>query len=169
MKTTNQQPATVRTSTRWKQPLISTGCVLFASLLMSVNIKSFVRAGNLIPGGFTGLSLLLQRTAETFFGISLPYSVINIALNAIPAIIGFRMIGKKFTSYTVLMIVLNSFLVDLIPVTPITYDPLLVSVFGGILNGTAISIALFGKASSGGTDFIAIYFSEKNGRDIQIA
>ena len=116
---------------------------------------------NLIPGGFTGLSLLLQRTAETFFGISLPYSVINIALNAIPAIIGFRMIGKKFTSYTVLMIVLNSFLVDLIPVTPITYDPLLVSVFGGILNGTAISIALFGKASSGGTDFIAVYLSSR--------
>lgn len=145
MKTTNQQPATVRTSPRWKQPLISTGCVLFASLLMSVNIKSFVRAGNLIPGGFTGLSLLLQRTAETFFGISLPYSVI----------------GKKFTSYTVLMIVLNSFLVDLIPVTPITYDPLLVSVFGGILNGTAISIALFGKASSGGTDFIAVYLSTR--------
>lgn len=103
----------------------------------------------------------LQRTAETFFGISLPYSVINIALNAIPAIIGFRMIGKKFTSYTVLMIVLNSFLVDLIPVTPITYDPLLVSVFGGILNGTAISIALFGKASSGGTDFIAVYLSSR--------
>ena len=71
------------------------------------------------------------------------------------------MIGKKFTSYTVLMIVLNSFLVDLIPVTPITYDPLLVSVFGGILNGTAISIALFGKASSGGTDFIAVYLSSR--------
>lgn len=68
---------------------------------------------------------------------------------------------EKFTSYTVLMIVLNSFLVDLIPVTPITYDPLLVSVFGGILNGTAISIALFGKASSGGTDFIAVYLSSR--------
>ena len=170
MKTTNQQPTTVGTSPKWKQPMISTGCVLLASLLMSVNIKSFVRAGNLIPGGFTGLSLLLQRTAETFFGISLPYSVINIALNAIPAIIGFRMIGKKFTSYTVLMIVLNSFLVDLIPVTPITYDPLLVSVFGGILNGTAISIALFGKASSGGTDVIAMLLKKyTNMKDIGIA
>ena len=40
-------------------------------------------------------------------------------------------------------------------------DPLLVSVFGGILNGTAISIALFGKASSGGTDFIAVYLSSR--------
>ena len=136
-------------------------CVLIASLIMSVNIKSFVRAGNLIPGGFTGLSLLLQRAANDFMGISLPYSFINIALNAVPAFIGFKMIGKKFTSYSVMMIILNSFLVDLIPVTPITYDPLLVSVFGGILNGLAIVIALYGKASSGGTDFIAVYLSNK--------
>ena len=115
----------------------------------------------MIPGGFTGLSLLIQRSCSVFFQLELPYSLINISLNAIPAFIGFKIIGKKFTSYSVLMIVLNSFLVDLIPVTPITYDPLLVSVFGGILNGIAIVIALYGKASSGGTDFIAVYLSNK--------
>ncbi|MEG0365963.1 MAG: YitT family protein, partial [Coprobacillus sp.] len=136
-------------------------CVCVASLIMSVNIKSFVRAGNLLPGGFTGLSLLIQRASYDFLSISIPYSVINISLNIIPAIIGFKVIGKKFTSYSILMILLNSFLVDLVPVTPITYDPLLVSVFGGILNGIAIVIALYGKASSGGTDFIAIYLSNK--------
>lgn len=146
---------------KWQKHVTSLVCVLIASLIMSVNIKSFVRAGNLIPGGFTGLSLLLQRAANDFMGISLPYSFINIALNAVPAFIGFKMIGKKFTSYSVMMIILNSFLVDLIPVTPITYDPLLVSVFGGILNGLAIVIALYGKASSGGTDFIAVYLSNK--------
>lgn len=145
----------------WQKHTISIICVLIASLIMSINIKSFVRAGNLIPGGFTGLSLLLQRVSIEFLGTSLPYSLINITLNAIPAFIGFKMIGKKFTSYSVLMIILNSFLVDLIPVTPITYDPLLVSVFGGILNGVAIVIALYGKASSGGTDFIAVYLSNK--------
>ena len=145
----------------WKKNLTSIVCVCVASLIMSINIKSFVRAGNLIPGGFTGLSLLLQRVGLEFFQIMIPYSVINIILNAIPAFIGFKVIGKKFTSYSILMIVLNSLLVDLIPVTPITYDPLLVSVFGGILNGLAIVIALYGKASSGGTDFIAIYLSNK--------
>lgn len=145
----------------WQKHMISFICVFIASLIMSINIKSFVRAGNLIPGGFTGLSLLTQRAASEFMGISLPYFVINITLNALPAFIGFKIIGKKFTSYSVLMIVFNSFLVDLIPVTPITYDPLLVSVFGGILNGVAIVIALYGKASSGGTDFIAVYLSNK--------
>lgn len=145
----------------WKKHLTAFTCVVIASFIMSINIKSFVRAGNLIPGGFTGLSLLLQRASFEFLNIDIPYSVINIGLNALPAFIGFKMIGKKFTSYSVLMIVLNSFLVDLIPVTPITYDPLLVSVFGGILNGIAVVIALHGKASSGGTDFIAIYLSNK--------
>lgn len=145
----------------WKKHMTSLICVCIASLIMSVNIKSFVRAGNLIPGGFTGLSLLLQRVGLEFLNIDLPYSVINIILNAVPAFIGFKVIGKKFTSYSVMMIVLNSILVDLVPVTPITYDPLLVSVFGGILNGIAIVIALYGKASSGGTDFIAIYLSNK--------
>lgn len=145
----------------WKKHLTSIVCVVIASLIMSINIKSFVRAGNLIPGGFTGLSLLIQRASLQFLDISVPYSLINIVLNAVPAFIGFKMIGKKFTSYSVVMIVLNSFLVDLIPVTPITYDPLLVSVFGGILNGIAIVIALYGKASSGGTDFIAVFLSHK--------
>lgn len=153
--------AKVKNEQEWKKHLTSIACVCIASLIMSINIKSFVRAGNLIPGGFTGLSLLIQRTASLFLHVTIPYSVINISLNAIPAFIGFKTIGKKFTSYSVLMIVMNSFLVDLIPVTPITYDPLLVSVFGGILNGIAITIALHGKASSGGTDFIAVYLSNK--------
>ena len=147
--------AKTRNEKEWKKHITALICVFIASIIMSINIKSFVRAGDLIPGGFTGLSLLIQRSANLFAGIELPYSIINISLNALPAFIGFNMIGKKFTSYSVLMIVLNSFLVDLIPVTPITYDPLLVSVFGGILNGIAIVIALYGKASSGGTDFIA--------------
>lgn len=153
--------AKTKNEKEWKKHTTALVCVFIASIIMSINIKSFVRAADLIPGGFTGLSLLIQRSASLFAGIELPYSIINIVLNAVPAFIGFKIIGKKFTSYSVLMIVLNSFLVDLIPVTPITYDPLLVSVFGGILNGIAIVIALYGKASSGGTDFIAVYLSNK--------
>jgi len=145
----------------YKKNLISCVCVLIAALIMSINIKTFVRAGGLLPGGFTGLSLLIQRIGDKFFNIEIPYSTVNILLNALPAYIGFKTIGKRFTSYSVAMIILNSFLVDFIPSIPITSDPLLVALFGGILNGIAISIALMGKASSGGTDFIGVYLSEK--------
>lgn len=135
--------------------------VIFAALLSAFNIKTFVRQGNLIPGGFTGLSLLIQRSVEIFLNVSIPYSIINLSLNAVPAFIGYKIIGKKFTKLTILMIGLNSIFVDMLPTIPITYDPLLVSVFGGILNGVAIVIALSARASSGGTDFLAVYLSQK--------
>jgi len=135
--------------------------VVISALIMAVNIKTFVRAGNLVPGGITGLSLLVQRTLMKFAGIHIPYFLINILLNAIPAAIGFKFISKRFTTFSVLMIVLNSFMVDLIPSYKITTDPLLVAVFGGLINGIAISIALKGRASSGGTDFVAVYLNRK--------
>ena len=139
--------------------------ICLAALLMAANIKTFVRTGGLYPGGATGLTILIQRVGEMFFHVTIPYTVVNLILNAIPVYIGFRYIGKKFTMYSCLMIVLTSVLTDLIPGTAITYDTLLISIFGGMLNGLAISMCLAVDATSGGTDFIAIYFSEKKGVD----
>ena len=45
------------------------------------------------------------------------------------------------------------------------HDTLLSSVFGGILNAVSIILCLLAGATSGGTDFIAIYFSEKYRKD----
>lgn len=139
--------------------------ICLAALLMAANIKTFVRTGGLYPGGATGLTILIQRVGEMFFHVTIPYTVVNLILNAVPVYIGFRYIGKKFTLYSCLMIVLTSVLTDLIPGVAITYDTLLISIFGGMLNGLAISMCLAVDATSGGTDFIAIYFSEKKGMD----
>lgn len=135
--------------------------ICFASFLMALNIKSFVRTGGLYPGGATGLALLIQRAADMFLHITIPYTIVNILLNAIPVYIGFRFIGKKFTMYSCLMIVLTSFLTDIIPGYAITYDTLLISIFGGLINGFVIGLCLHMNATTGGTDFIAIYLSEK--------
>ncbi|MDO4262452.1 MAG: YitT family protein, partial [Eubacteriales bacterium] len=77
----------------------------------------------------------------------------------------FRFIGKKFTYYSCLMILLTGVLTDLIPGYVITYDTLLISIFGGIINGAVMSMCLYANATTGGTDFIAIYLSEKKGMD----
>ena len=63
------------------------------------------------------------------------------------------------------MIVLTSLLTDILPALPITDDVLLICIFGGIINGFAISLCLLGGATSGGTDFIAVAVSEKRGVD----
>lgn len=139
--------------------------ICIASIIMATNIKTFVQTGGMIPGGATGLTILIQRTFETFFQLHIPYTLLNVGLNAIPVYIGFRYIGKKFTIYSCLMILLTGIFTDLIPSYPLTYDILLISIFGGIINGFAISLCLKVDATSGGTDFISIYFSQKTGKD----
>lgn len=149
----------------WKKDIKRIIYVVIASCIMAVNIKSFVRAGELYPGGFNGLTILIQKISQSFFNINLPFSVVNLLLNSVPIIISFKFIGKKFTLYSCMMIFLTSVLTDIVPGYPITYDVLLVCVFGGLINGFAISICLSADATSGGTDFVAIFLSEKYGID----
>lgn len=136
-----------------------------AAILMAANNATFVRVGGLYPGGVTGLTILIQRIAAMFFHIDIPYTPVNLLLNAVPVYIGFRFIGKKFTLYSCLVILLTGIFTDLIPDYAITYDTLLISVFGGIVSGVAISLCLIMNATTGGTDFIAIFLSEKKGVD----
>ena len=124
-------------------------------------MKSFVRAGNLLPGGIAGITVLIQQIGNEYFHVSIPYSVGNLLLNSVPVFIGIRFVGKKFTLYSCLMIVVSSILTDVLPVQPITYDELLVAVFGGLINGFAIGLCLMGKASSGGLDIVAVYLSRR--------
>ena len=54
------------------------GCAVLAATIMALNIKTFVRAGGLFPGGFTGLTLLIQNIFQKFMGIAIPYTLINV-------------------------------------------------------------------------------------------
>lgn len=139
--------------------------VILASILMAVNIKIFVRTGGLYPGGATGLTVLIQRISQLYLPRELPYSIINFTLNAIPVYIGFKFIGKKFTIYSLIVILCSGFFTDLMPEHVITYDTLLIAIFGGIINGIVVSLCLSVDATSGGTDFIAIYLSQKKGME----
>lgn len=149
----------------WKKDGKRIVVICLAAVIMAVNTKTFVRTGGLYPGGATGLTILIQGIFEKFFQMSVPYSVVNLLLNMIPIYIGFRYIGKKFTMYSCLMIVLTSILTDIIPGYVITYDTLLISIFGGIISGFVVSLCLLMEATTGGTDFIAIFLSEKKGVD----
>ena len=41
--------------------------VLAGATLLALNLKTFVSAGGLFPGGATGLTVLLQRVALRYF------------------------------------------------------------------------------------------------------
>lgn len=149
----------------WQDVIIRVLVIALSSLVIALNLKSFVQAGDLFPGGFTGLTRLIQRTCMENFSIELPFAPINLLLNAIPAGISFVLVGKRFTLYSCLSIALTSIFTDLVPSIAITEDRLLICIFGGMINGFAISLCLWVRATSGGTDFIAIALSERKNID----
>lgn len=140
--------------------------VSLGAILMAVNIRAFVNSGGLLPGGFTGITILLQEIFSKFLGIKIPFTVFYWGLNIVPALICFRYVGRWFTIFSIWMIILSGILTDFIPPLMMTDDTILCSIFGGLLNGFAISLCLIAGATSGGTDFISIYVSEKTGKSI---
>ena len=71
----------------WKQDSKTLIMVIIAAVVMAVNINTFVLTGGLYPGGVTGLTLLIQRFGESFFGAHLPYALVNVLLNLLFVIV----------------------------------------------------------------------------------
>ena len=135
--------------------------IVLSATLYSLNMKTFVNAGNLYPGGFTGISLLITRGLSAFGGIEIPFGILYTVRHIYPTILVYKYVGHRFTIFSVMQYLLVSLLTSFLPAFPVTEDILLIAVFGGMINGLSISIALRHGASSGGTDFIAIYFANK--------
>ena len=139
--------------------------IVIGSAIMAVNLNSFVHAGGLFPGGFSGLTILIQEIAAKYAGLTLSYAVVNILLNAPLVAVSFLYIGRKFTILSLLSVVLTGVFTDLIPSIDLTNDILLLSIFGGGINAIAVTFCLKAGACSGGTDFVSILVSQKYGID----
>lgn len=149
----------------FKKHLLTVLAVTAAAFVMAVNKNTFVDTAGLYPGGVAGLTILIQRFVSDSFHFMPPFTLINLILNAVPVYIGFRFIGRNFTLYSCLMILLNSLFTDLLPSHIITEDILLISIFGGIIQGASVALCLNAGTTSGGTDFISIFLSERRGVD----
>lgn len=146
---------------KWIRDGISVLFILLGSVMVAVNLNTFVEQGKLVPGGFSGLAKLIQRIGLAFFDVKISFTLLNVIFNAVPAVFAYRIVGKKFTIFSCVSLLTVSILVDQLPVIPITGDILLIAVFGGIINGLGMSLILNNRASGGGTDFIALALSTK--------
>ena len=148
-----------------KRDLISFTCVFCSSLIMAATTKTFVRPAHLLSGGFMGIALLVDMIAD-LFGKSIPTAFTLVVLNVPVALICAKKISKRFVFFSLSQVFLTSFLLQIIPNYPLFDEQVLNVVFGGYIWGMSIVLALKAGASSGGTDFIALYFANKNGREI---
>lgn len=139
--------------------------VTLSALLITAGLKMFVRPSGFLSSGFTGLSILIQMIAEEY-GIQLNLGMINILLNIPAALLCVKSISLKFTFFSSLQVVLLSIFLNVVPFSPVFSDPMLNAIVGGVIYGLGTVVALKGNASTGGTDFIALYVSNKTGKGI---
>ena len=102
-----------------------------------------------------GISLITNR--ET----SVSLSILIIAFNIPFLILGYKQISKIFSFKSILTITALAIAVAFIPYPTVTYDRILVAVFGGFFLGAGIGLAIRGGAVIDGTEVLAIYLSRK--------
>lgn len=132
--------------------VITLGAILFAFAL-----EAFLVPNQIIDGGIVGVSLLTSHLTGINFGILL------IALNIPFLIMGYRQLGKTFVLLTTYAIVLASIATQYMHhIKPVTTDPLLGAIFGGILLGIGIGMVIRSGGSLDGTEIVAIMFNKKS-------
>lgn len=131
--------------------------VLLSSVLQTYVIQAFIRPASMISSGFTGVALLVELLTEG----TIESSFTLLALNIPVALLCAKSISPRFTIFSIINVISTSVLLKYTSFPPFFDDIVLNVVFGGFLYGVSIVIALKGNASTGGTDFIALYFSNK--------
>lgn len=144
-----------------RNDLITLFIVTFSALIYSLGMNFLVKPANLFPGGYGGVARLVSEVLLKYAHVNVSFSIIYFLLNLITVLVVWRQIGPKFMIFSFIFVTYSSLFTAVIPVHVVTEDILLASVFGGVISGIATGLVLRSNASSGGTDFIAIWMSTK--------
>ena len=155
----------MKSGTVLKRYAVTTAAVIASAFLQAFAMQTFLDPVNILSSGFTGVAVLIERITS-LYGIHFSTSLGMVALNVPVALFCFKHIGKKFVVFSMIQVFLASFFLRFAHFTPLFDDALLNICFGGFVYGMAIVTALKGNASTAGTDFIALYVSNRTGKAI---
>ena len=140
--------------------ILSLAMVCVSAFLQVYIINVFMDPCNLISGGFTGIALFMHK-AFALFHVDFMTSAGILLLNIPAALLCAKAISKRFVLLSTIQFSLVSLLLTFCQFEPLFTDQVLNILFGGVLWGFSISLALKAGGSTGGTDFIAQYVSNK--------
>ncbi len=123
--------------------------ITFGVMLTAFGISVFYVPNKIVSGGVSGISTILYHLFRIPTGIS--FAVINVLL----LLFALKWLGKEFVLKTLAGAGLLSLFVQVFSyIPPITDDIFLAALFGAVLYGLGIAIALSQGASTGGTDIL---------------
>lgn len=142
--------------------------ILIGSFILAAGFVFFITPYKIVPGGVFGISILIHFLTKGVFSFApegLPIGTMGLILNIPLFIIGIKILGPRFGIKTFVGLVLTSFFID-----GITFfwgekalaasEPLMSAIFGGVLIGFGLGLIFKTKATSGGSDIIAMIFAK---------
>lgn len=138
-----------------KKWFISYSLIIIGSFILASGFVFFITPYKIVPGGVYGISIVLHYLFGT------PVGLMALMFDIPLTIIGIKILGPRFGVKTVVGFALTACFVDTLtyfwgfdPLVP--GDALLSSIFGGVLIGLGLGLIFKSKATSGGSDIIAM-------------
>ncbi len=123
--------------------------ILLGALIGGAAYPLFMTPNRIAPGGITGVATILNHLLHW------PVGTVSLVLNLPLFMISYKAMGKIFAFRSLVATIAFSLFIDILPLKPMTNDPLLGALYGGVLLGIGLGLIMRGGATTGGSDMIA--------------
>jgi uncharacterized membrane-anchored protein YitT (DUF2179 family) len=142
--------------------------ITIGSFILAIGFVYFITPYKIVPGGVYGISIVIHYMSKGLFSFApegLPIGTMGLIMNIPLTILGIKILGPRFGIKTIVGFILSSFFMDFLTYfwgdkPLVENDALLSSIFGGVLIGFGLGIIFRSKATSGGSDIIAMIFAK---------
>jgi len=149
-----------------KKWFISYTLIIIGSFILAAGFVFFINPYNIVPGGVYGIGIVVHQLTKGLFAFwptGIPIGLFGLVLNIPLTIIGVRVLGPRFGIKTVIGFILTSVFMDMLTMIVgekdhlgLANDVLMASIFGGVLIGFGLGLIFKSKATSGGSDIVAM-------------
>lgn len=126
--------------------------IFVGSVIVAANVPLFLEPNRVVSTGVTGIGML------AYYLWNWPIGLVTLLLNIPLLLAGIRWGGGlRLFIRTIFAVVVLTVSIDVLRhyLSPIAGDPLLYTLFGGLLDGIGIGLVLRGRGTTGGTDIAA--------------
>lgn len=138
--------------------------ILLGCTINGLAYALFLIPHHFVPGGVSGIAIILNYFA------GLPVGALILVLNVPVFLLGLKTMGKKYVLNSLAGMVVSSVFIDffnkVLKLPSATDNPILASIYGGVMLGIGLGIVFRGRASTGGSDIIGMILSKYTGMSL---
>jgi uncharacterized membrane-anchored protein YitT (DUF2179 family) len=133
-----------------KKRIVDIACLMVGAFFFALAVNLFVIPNDLAEGGVTGITIILYYLFQWSPGL------MNLILNGILLIVGYKFLDKTTTVYTIITVLFNSLFLHLTESWSINSDELWVNtIFAGVFAGLGIGLIVRVGGTTAGTVILA--------------